>query len=122
HELGGCRRRVGAPDHGGKKQPGGRRRSMCRRGICGENGNRRKPRRRCDQRTLIVNRTKPTSLAAKSARSRAERSVGFQLHRQESARVTGAAPVSGQDPPQIRVQATLCHLWAPTSGCASPSV
>ena len=42
--------------------------------------------------------------------------------RQEPARVTGAASVSGQDPPQIRVQATLSDLWAPAGGCASPSV
>ena len=45
---------VGAPDHGGKKQPGGSRCATRRGRICGKNGNPRKPRRRGDQRTLIV--------------------------------------------------------------------
>ena len=36
--------------------------------------------------------------------------------------LSGAASVSGQDPRQIRVQATLSDLWAPAGGCASPSV
>ena len=73
-------------------------------------------------RALIVLRTKPISLAAKSARRRAERSVRFRPHRQEPARVTGAASVSGQDPLQIRIQATLSGLRTPAGGCASPSV
>ena len=64
----------------------------------------------------------PTSLAAKSARSRAERSFRFQPRRQEPAPNTGAASVSGQDPRQIRVQATMPDLWASPGGCASPSV
>ena len=122
-ELGRCRRHVGAPDHGGKKQPGGSRRAARRGRICGKNGNARKQRRRGDQRAPYrpLNPGQPR-LPQNPPRSRAERSVRFQPRRQEPARVTGAASVSGQDPPQIRVQATLSDLWAPASGCASPSV
>ena len=46
----------------------------------------------------------------------------FQPRRQEPARVTRAASVSGQGPPQIRGQATLSDLRPPACGCASPSV
>ncbi len=62
------------------------------------------------------------SLAAKSTRGRAERSVGFQPRRQEPARVIGAAAVSGQDPPQIRGQATLSDLRTNARRCPSSSV
>jgi hypothetical protein len=43
-ELGRRRRHVGAPDHGGKKQPGGSRCAARRGRICGKNGNPRKRR------------------------------------------------------------------------------
>ena len=53
-KLGRRCRYVGAPDHGGKKQPGRSRCAARRRRICGKNSNPQKRRRRGDQRPLIV--------------------------------------------------------------------
>ena len=57
-----------------------------------------------------------------SARSKGGRSFRFQPRRQEPARATGAAAVSGQDPRQIRGETTLPDLWAQAFRCPSPSV
>ena len=61
-----------------------------------------------DQRALVVLSIGPTSLTAKSPHG--------EPRRQEPARITGAASVSGQDPRQIRVQASLSDLRPQTFG------
>ena len=55
-------------------------------------------------------------------RATVPRRAHFQWYRQEPARIAGAASVARQEPPQIRVQATLPNLWAPAFGSSSRSL